>query len=252
MSAERLLEANAIQLTERSRPFGFGLGAGEIVGLAGLDGHGQATFLEVLSGNATPFAGTVEVITTGERHAIRGTRDAFARGIVYLPQDRKTEGIFPSLSVLDNFRMLTLDRSSRFGFLSRRRAQSSFAAHRERLGIVLSSPSAPITSLSGGNQQKVLLARLLEATPRVMLLNDPTRGVDHPTRLALFALLEDLAAGSGLSVVVLSTEIDEIVSHCHRAVVFREGAPSAELTRPALTLDAVLAAMFGVAEVPTS
>jgi ribose transport system ATP-binding protein len=76
--------------------------------------------------------------------------------------------------------------------------------------------------------------------------------VDHPTRLALFGLLEELAVGSGLAVVVLSTEIDEIVSHCHRAVVVREGAPSAELARPELTLDAVLGAMFGVAEVPTA
>lgn len=252
MTGARLLEADDIQLTERSRPFSFHLAEGEIVGLAGLDGHGQATFLEVLSGNVTASAGAVAALTRGERHVIRDARDAYRQGIVYLPQDRKTEGIFPSLSVLDNFRMLTLDRTSRFGFLSRRRALDSFAAHRERLGIVLASPSAPITSLSGGNQQKVLLARLLEASPRVMLLNDPTRGVDHPTRLALFGLLEELAVGSGLAVVVLSTEIDEIVSHCHRAVVFREGAPSAELARPELTLDAVLGAMFGVAEVPTA
>ncbi len=83
-----------------------------------------------------------------------------------------------------------------------------------------------------------------------MLLNDPTRGVDHPTRLALFALLDALARDTGLSVVVLSTEIDEIVSHCHRAIVFREGAPSAELEGASLTQDAVLAAMFGLAGTP--
>lgn len=247
MTTEPLLEATGLRITEPSRAFGFRLAAGEIVGLAGLDGHGQAAFLESLAGVLSPFAGTVEALRDGQRHAIRDARGAYAQGIVYLPQDRKNEGIFPSLSVLDNFRMLTLDRSARFGLLSRRRSEDAFGRHRERLGIVLASPAAPITSLSGGNQQKVLLARLLEAQPRVMLLNDPTRGVDHPTRLALFALFEELAREGGLGVVVLSTEIDEIVSHCHRAIVFREGAPSAELDRAELSMDRVLAAMFGQA-----
>lgn len=246
MTGERLLEATGVQLTGRARPFGFGLGGGEIVGLAGLDGHGQATFLEVLSGNATPFAGTVTAHTTGEPRPIRDAWDAYAQGIVYLPQDRKTEGIFPALSILDNFRMLTIGERTRLGFLSRGRALRDFAAHRTRLDIVMSAPSAAITSLSGGNQQKVLLARLLEAGPRVMLLNDPTRGVDYPTRLALFATFEELAATTGLAIVVLSTEIDEIVSHCHRAVVFREGRPSAFLDRGALNRETVLAGMFGL------
>lgn len=250
MSDQTLLEATGLQLQAHARPFGFRLATGEIVGLAGLDGHGQAAFLETLAGIGAPIAGTVETLRDGQRHRIGSAHDAFAQGIVYLPQDRKTEGIFPSLSVLDNFRVLTLDRASRLGFLSRRRARADFERHRERLGIVLASPTAPITSLSGGNQQKVLLARLLESEPRVMLLNDPTRGVDHPTRLALFALLDALARDTGLSVVVLSTEIDEIVSHCHRAIVFREGAPSAELEGASLTQDAVLAAMFGLAGTP--
>ncbi len=252
MIGELLLEASGIRLTERSRPFGFQLGTGEIVGLAGLEGHGQTHFLEALAGIKGPFAGTIESLRDGRRQPVRGAHRAYAQGIVYLPQDRKTEGIFPSLSVLDNFRILTIGRDSRFGFLSWRRGQRAFAKHRERLGIVLASPASPITSLSGGNQQKVLLARLLESEPRVMLLNDPTRGVDHPTRLALFALFEELAQEAGLSVVVLSTEIDELVSHCHRAVVFREGAPSAQLDRASLTLDGVLAAMFGIAQTPTS
>ncbi|MEZ4595725.1 MAG: ATP-binding cassette domain-containing protein [Chloroflexota bacterium] len=247
MSDEPLLEATGLRLAEGSRPFDFRLSAGEIVGLAGLDGHGQAAFLEALAGVRAPLSGRVEALRDGRRHAVRDARSGYAQGIVYLPQNRKDEGIFPSLSVLDNFRMLTLGRTGRLGFLSPHRDREAFATHRERLGIVLASPSAPITSLSGGNQQKVLLARLLEAQPRVMLLNDPTRGVDHPTRLGLFALFDDLARDSGLGVVVLSTEIDEVVSHCHRAIVFREGAPSAELDRPALTMDAVLAAMFGQA-----
>jgi ribose transport system ATP-binding protein len=241
-----VIEASGVILREGSAAFDFRLASGEIVGLAGLEGHGQATFLRVLAGTQPPHAGRVTVQRDGASHMLGDPWTAFANGIVYLPQDRKSEGIFPTLSILDNFRILTLGRTSRFGFISGRRARQAFARHRERLDIVLAGPSAPITSLSGGNQQKVLLARLLEAEPRVMLLDDPTRGVDYPTRLALFAAFEELATRSGVAMVVLSTEIDEIVSHCHRAVVFREGSPFVELGREALTRDAVLAGMFGV------
>jgi ribose transport system ATP-binding protein len=241
-----IIQASGIVLREDSAAFDFRLMPGELVGLAGLEGHGQATFLRVLAGTTPPRSGSVRVMTDGTSHALRDAWTAFAHGVVYLPQDRKSEGIFPTLSILDNFRILTLGRSSRFGFISGRRARKHFARHRERLDIVLSGPSAPITSLSGGNQQKVLLARLLEAEPRVMLLDDPTRGVDYPTRLALFAAFEELATQSQVAMIVLSTEIDEIISHCHRAVVFREGAPFVELDRAALTRDAVLAGMFGV------
>jgi ribose transport system ATP-binding protein len=248
VSGEPILAASGLVLVDGRPPFDFGLAAGEIVGLAGLDGHGQAQFLEVLAGIRTPHAGAVRVTTGGVSAPLADARTAYRNGIVYLPQDRKNEGIFPALSILDNFRMLTVGEGTRFGFISRKRALAAFEGHRKRLDIVLSSPSAPITSLSGGNQQKVLLARLLQANPRVMLLNDPTRGVDYPTRLALFAAFEELAASAGLAIVVLSTEIDEIVSHSHRAVVFREGRPSAHLDRGSLTRDAVLAGMFGLAE----
>lgn len=241
-----VLEAAGVQLRDHAAAFDLTLHTGEVLGLAGLDGHGQSEFLEVLAGIATPRHGVVTVTADGARRVIPDARTAYRHGIVYLPQDRKTEGIFPALSILDNFRMLTVGDRTRFGFLGTRRALDAFERHRRRLDIVLPSPSAPITSLSGGNQQKVLLARLLEAGPRVMLLNDPTRGVDYPTRLALFGIFQELAASTGLAIVVLSTEIDEIVSHCHRAVVFREGAPSARIDRSDLTRDAVLAGMFGV------
>jgi ribose transport system ATP-binding protein len=250
MTEPPLVEATGIRLAEGSRVFDFLIRPGEIVGLAGLEGHGHESFLEVLAGILSPHAGTVTVVSDGDRRTIQDGQVAYGHGIVYLPRDRKSEGIFPTLSILDNFRMLTLAASSRYGFLPGRRARQDFERHRERLDIVLSGPSAPITSLSGGNQQKVLLARLLQANPRVMLLNDPTRGVDYPTRLALFAAFEELATRSRVAMVILSTEIDEIVAHCHRAVVFRERAPVAELERSELTRDALLAAMFGLPAPP--
>ena len=246
MSETALIEAVGISLGDGRDAFDFELAPGEIVGLAGLEGHGQAAFLEALAGTTRPTSGTIRVRDDRGSHDIRDAWTAYDHGVVYLPQDRKAEGIFPSLSILDNFRLLTLARSSRYGLQSARRSNAAFEQHRKKLDIVLSRPSAPITSLSGGNQQKVLLARLLEAEPRVMLLNDPTRGVDYPTRLALYRAFEELATDSGVAIVVLSTEIDEIVTHCHRALVFREGAPRVELDRTVLTRDAVLAGMFGV------
>jgi ribose transport system ATP-binding protein len=246
MSDNALIEAVGISLGADRDAFDFDLAPGEIVGLAGLEGHGQAAFLEALAGTKPPASGTIKVRDEDGRFDIDDAWAAYDHGVVYLPQDRKSEGIFPSLSILDNFRMLTLSRSSRYGLQSGRRSRDAFERHRQQLDIVLSSPSAPITSLSGGNQQKVLLARLLQAEPRVMLLNDPTRGVDYPTRLALYRAFEELATESSLAIVVLSTEIDEIVTHYHRALVFREGAPRVELARAALTRDAVLAGMFGV------
>ncbi|MFV2064992.1 MAG: ATP-binding cassette domain-containing protein [Chloroflexota bacterium] len=247
MSDPALMEASGIVLAEGADPFDFRLHPGEVVGLAGLEGHGQAAFLEILAGIRAPLAGSITVSDDDGGHALSDAWVAYDHGVVYLPQDRKAEGIFPSLSILDNFRMLTLSRSSRYGLQSGRRSREAFAKYREKLDIVLSGASAPITSLSGGNQQKVLLARLLEAEPRVMLLNDPTRGVDYPTRLALYRAFEELAVESSVAIVVLSTEIDEIVTHCHRALVFREGVPHVELDRAALVRDAVLAGMFGVA-----
>ena len=128
--------------------------------------------------------------------------------------------------------MLTVGEGSRFGFISRRRARAAFERHRDRLDIVLSDAVGahhqpqrrqPAEGAAG--------APAGGATRGSMLLNDPTRGVDYPTRLALFATFEELAERTGLAIVVLSTEIDEIVTHCHRAVVFREGRPSAELDR---------------------
>lgn len=246
MSRPVVVEASGLRLSAHARPFDFRLAEGEIVGLAGLEGHGQAAFLEALAGLTPPTAGTITVSDGATSYAVSDAHVAYRHGVVYLPQDRKNEGILPSLSILDNFRILTLGASSRFGIISGRRGREAFERQRERLDIVLSGPSAPITSLSGGNQQKVLLARLLEAEPRVMLLNDPTRGVDYPTRLALFAAFEQLASEADVAMVVLSTEIDEIIAHSHRAVVFRDGAPQVELTRDELDRDAVLAGMFAV------
>lgn len=216
------------------------------MGLAGLDGHGQEDFLEILAGLRTPVAGRVLVRRTdGSSVQIINFRQATREGIAYLARDRRANGIFPSLSIIDNFSMVTLDRDRRFGLLSARARRERFQRFRDGLSIVASSDDKPITTLSGGNQQKVLLARWLAREPTILLLNDPTRGVDQRTRETLYQSFRKLAREAGIALVVLSTEIEEILRICDRLLVFREQQLVTRLTGSQMTSDKVISSMFG-------
>ncbi len=219
--------------------------SGEIVGLSGLDGHGQEHFLEILAGLMAPGSGRIDVTDDAKQEQpVKGFHSAVRHGIAYLPRDRRTTGIFPSLSILDNFSIATIGRDTHGGLISNAGRRRRYEAFRQQLSIVAPKPSLPITSLSGGNQQKVLLARWLAHNPRFLLLNDPTRGVDVATRHTLYGVFRSLAR-DGMALVVLSTEIEEIVALCDRVLVFRELELAATLSGDALTYDRVIAAMFG-------
>ncbi len=229
-----------LRLAAGRAPIAGRIAAGEIVGLAGLDGHGQERFLRILAGLERPATGAV----TLDGAPLGDFRRAVAAGVAYLPRDRRATGIFPTQSVLDNFAISTVERDVRGGLISRAARARRFEAWRARLSIVAPWPDAPITTLSGGNQQKVLLARALALEPSVLLLDDPTRGVDVATRHVLYDVFRDLAAG-GMALAILSSEIEEILVLCHRVLVFREQEIAAELAGPAMTTAAVIAAMFG-------
>ena len=207
---------------------GLNLRAGEIVGLAGLEGQGQDEYLRALRG----LAGS-------------GTR------VGYVARDRREESIFPPLSIRENFTASTLRQDTRAGLISAARARERFDGYRDRLKIRLGKDGDAITTLSGGNQQKVVIARALAADPRVLLLNDPTRGIDIGAKHDVYALLRDLAA-SGLAIVMLSTEVDEHLELMDRVLVFREGEPAAELDRESLTRAALVTEFFGPADAETS
>ena len=234
------LAARGLRLRPTAAAFDDDVRAGEIVGLAGLEGHGQEAYLEALAGLRRAHAGEVRA----DGAAIAGVGQAVRHGVAYLPRDRRTTGIFPTLSVIDNFAIATPERDTRFGFIRAAARRARFAEYRARLSVVAPSDRAPITALSGGNQQKVLLARVLALRPRVLLLNDPTRGVDIRTRHALYDVFATLAA-EGMALVVLSTEIEEILRLCHRALVFREGGVQARFFREQMNVERVIAAMFG-------
>jgi len=138
-----------------------------------------------------------------------------------------------------------LGEAGRWGFLNVRRQSARLAKYRERLAMVFASPSAPITSLSGGNQQKVLLARWMASAPRVMLLNDPTRGVDVNTRVTLYKVFREMTVQEGATLVLLSTEIEELLQLCDRTLVFRDGTIFVEFSQAEMSLARIMAAMFG-------
>jgi ABC-type sugar transport system ATPase subunit/ribose/xylose/arabinose/galactoside ABC-type transport system permease subunit len=194
------------------------LRAGEIVGLAGLEGQGQDEFLTSLC-----------------------LADA---QIAYVARDRRSESIFPPLSIRENFTAATMGRDRRRGLISASAASARLASYSSRLSIRLSSDSDAITTLSGGNQQKIVIARALASDPHVLLLNDPTRGVDIGAKRDIYALLRELAA-SGMAIVMLSTEVDEHLELMDRVLVFRDGAPAAELDRGQLSRAAIVGEFFG-------
>ncbi|WP_315928621.1 ATP-binding cassette domain-containing protein [Mesorhizobium sp. SP-1A] len=220
------------------------ISSGEIIGLAGLDGHGQESFLKMLAGLDVPAGGGIVIERGAVQTPVTGFRKAVANGIAYLPRDRRATGIFPTQSVLDNFAISTVRRDVRLGLISGKERRQRYETYRQKLSIVAPRPDAPITTLSGGNQQKVLLARALALEPDVLLLNDPTRGVDVATRHVLYDVFRDLAAG-GMALVVLSSEIEEILLLCRRVLVFREQELSAEIASGTMSSEAVIAAMFG-------
>lgn len=241
-----VLGAHGVRLAAKKRPIDAVIREGEIVGLAGLEGQGQLRFLKALCGLFTPVEGRVDAhLPDGKIVPITNLHRAAKAGVAYLPGERKTEGILPVLSVLDNFGIGTLPQHARAGFLNKRLLRQRLETYRERLSMVYASSNALITSLSGGNQQKVLLARWLAASPRVLLLNDPTRGVDMATKLKLYDTFRATATEDGVALVLLSTEIEEFLTLCDRTFVFREDAVFVELDRPATTRAGILAAMFG-------
>lgn len=236
------LRATGLVLRERRPSADFEVRAGEIVGLAGLEGHGQDEFSRAIACVTRPAAGRILVEPGGR--LLASADDATRAGVAYIPRDRKSEGIFEPLSILENFAIPTLLRDRRLGLLSRRRMRRRFVVYRTLLRIRLRSELDLITTLSGGNQQKVVIAGRLASEPRVLVLNDPTRGVDIGAKQDIYQLLSKLS-GAGVAVVLLSSELEEHILLADRVLVFRDGTISAELARDQLSRATLVAALFG-------
>jgi ABC-type sugar transport system ATPase subunit len=215
---------------------------GELVGVAGLEGHGQVPFLDALRG-AGSVDGQVLIHGEAETADVGSTAEAARSGVAYVGRERG-QAIFGWMSIRENFAMPTLKQDSSFGWLHPARSRARFRRYVDDLGIVLGSEEDRITSLSGGNQQKVVIARWLAAAPRVLLLNDPTRGIDIRAKRDLYALLGKLA-DQGVAVVMHSSELDEHVELMDRVLVFREQELFCVIERADVSRQSLMAALFG-------
>lgn len=240
--APAVIEARGVVLAPGSAPIDTAIRRGELVGLAGLEGHGQDAFLKALWGMRT-VAGVVARHLDGQETVVTSPRSAASAGIAYVPRDRRTESVFERLSILDNFALPTLNRFRRLGLIDDTSIREALAGHRDRLRIKYGRAGDEIRTLSGGNQQKVVLARWLQLGPAILLLNDPTRGIDINAKRDLYAVLESLAS-EGVTVVMLSTEVDEHVELMDRVLVFRENAIVRELSGSDLDRDSLVSSYF--------
>jgi len=238
-----VVRVSGVRLRHQAAPIDAEIRAGELVGVAGLEGHGQDRFLRVLAG-VPPAGGEVVCLTDGQPRTLRSPADALAGGIAYVPKDRRGEGIFETRSILENFQVATLEADRKLGLLRRSLTERRFDRYAELMRIVTGHRSNTITSLSGGTQQKVLIARWLATSPKVLLLNDPTRGVDVGTKNDIYGVLAE-AASQGVAVVMLSTEAIELVELMDRVLVFREGELHRELRRGEFSNARLVASYFG-------
>ncbi len=212
--------------------------AGEILGLAGVEGNGQRDVLRAIAG-LVPSQGGIEV--AGSQLTHRPPSGAADAGVVHLPGDRHAEGVFLPMTVRENASMLVLGSVSRGGVIDQRADRALAERAVSTLSIRTSGIEAPVSSLSGGNQQKVLFARSLEASPKVLLADEPTRGVDVGARVEIYRLLREFADDGG-AVVVLSSDAVELAGLCDRVLVFSRGQIVRELGEGELTERAITGA----------
>ncbi len=202
---------------------------GEILGLAGLVGAGRSELARAIFGADPIQAG--RVLVDGAEVAIRSPIDAIRAGIGLVPEDRKQQALFLSLAIRTNLSVASMDRLvGALGLLRRRDEDRLVATFREKLGIRMASPDQPVGNLSGGNQQKVVLARWLALQPKVLIVDEPTRGIDVAAKAEVHALLYELAA-SGIAILAISSELPEILTISDRILTMREGRITGELSR---------------------
>jgi ribose transport system ATP-binding protein len=215
-------------------------GKGEIVGMAGLLGSGRTETARAIFGADAVDNGRVYL--EGKPLRLNQPRDAIEAGLAFLSEDRKAEGIIPELSVKENLTLAALPQLSKLGIVSRAKQNEIVERFMRRLGVKASGPEQKIRELSGGNQQKVLLARWLCKNPKFLLLDEPTRGIDIGAKGEIQSLINELAE-SGLGVLMISSELEELVEGSSRVLVMRDGRCVAELRGAAVSQDSIIHAM---------
>jgi ribose transport system ATP-binding protein len=238
------LELRGISLPDgRLSDIGFTLRRGEVLGLGGLQGQGQEEILMILAGYIRGYTGTI--LADGAPQPVRGTRQAIRRGIALIPGDRQREGLFLDHSVRANllYPKVSMHRGS--FFLPLRRYEELAARAMETVSLVPPDQKTAVAQLSGGNQQKVVVGKWLSLSPKVLLLNDPTKGVDVGTRENIYAIIAGLAA-QGTSVVLYASDNEELIDNCDRVLIVFEGRIVKEMTGEDINEEKIVVASLHV------
>jgi len=215
---------------------------GEILGITGLVGSGKSTLAKVLFGLLKPHAG--EIHLDGSRVTIKSPRYAMKLGIGLIPAERLERAIFPHRSVIENLLMPSLDTFAKFSVINEKKARATCTAMVKKLSIKTSSIFVPVMNLSGGNQQKLSIARWLVREPRLIVFEEPTQGIDVEAKQEVWNIIEDLRARD-VSVVVISSDVDELLVGCTRIAIMFDGNIVASYSREDVTKEAVVAAAVG-------
>jgi ABC-type sugar transport system ATPase subunit len=233
--------ARGVRPAGTAAPIDLEVREGEILGLAGLVGSGRTELCRALFG-VQRDAG--EFVVDGKTCALRSPRQAVRAGVAMLPESRRAEGLVMRRPIADNVTLPHLDRFAKAGMIRRRDERAAVGEALARVGVSAGRNQGNVINLSGGNQQKVLFAKWLLETPKVLIADEPTRGVDVGAKWAIYELLVGLAA-RGMAIILVSSEVEEVLGLAHRVAVMRGGAIVGELSGPDISKEAVMRVAFG-------
>jgi simple sugar transport system ATP-binding protein len=239
LAADVVLRVSGVALPPKLEKIDLELRRGEVLGIAGLLGSGRTELLQIVAGLVAPTAGAVQI--DGTRQSALGYGRRLRQGLGFTPESRKEDGVIPELGVDENIICTDLSKVSKMGMLSWPRIRKSAEAIIRQMNVKAHSPSARIANLSGGNQQKVVIGRWVHAGSRILLLDEPTRGVDVEAKRQIYSIIRKLA-GEGKSIVFVSSEIEELPKVCDRVLVIRGGRIFAEYAAPSINAEELMAA----------
>jgi rhamnose transport system ATP-binding protein len=236
---EVVLEVTGLGVAGTFSDVSFQLRRGEIVGMAGLIGAGRTNVARALFGTEPATAGTIKL--DGKVVSIPNPDTAMALGIGYVPEDRKEHGVVLQMGIGTNISLPIISKFATLGWIDEKREREAAAADAQKLEVKMTGVEQPVGQLSGGNQQKVVLAKWLGTQPRVLILDEPTRGIDVGTKAAVHRLMSGLAA-QGMAILMISSELPEVLGMSDRILVMREGRLSGQFSRAEATQEKLMAA----------
>lgn len=225
---EEILRVQDLSRAEEFADVSFGVRRGEILGVYGLVGAGRSELMQSVFGLTSADSGSIELDRTQIR--TRHPADAIARHIAYVPEDRQHQGAIPSLSISSNIALASLARFTRHGWVDGERLTRTVGEWAQRMQVKYANLEQPLSELSGGNQQKVVLAKWLLTAPRVLILDEPTKGIDVGSKAAVHALMGEWVE-QGMAIILVSSELPEVLGLSDRVLVMRRGRMAGVLDR---------------------